>query len=464
MQIRMQQTAIVAVLSLLLFVTIAGATTVTVNVYEKEGNLTFIPQASVYADGAPVGKTDSDGMLQFSHPGISDLTVKVVKTGYDEWSGTLGANATNLLVELMRKNLTLGVQVYDADMLSPISGAEVYLTGPVLSQQESTNEQGIAEFRVLAGDTYTINVRSPNYQARSTDVEMALESKTVQFLLYRDDRFALVIKDGTDDTPVKDALVMVDGVSKGITDSKGAITLDLPRGKIYTIKVTKEGYEEYSDKAIIREEDALITIPIEKARYKTFIMVYDQENHPVEGVSIQVNGSGSAVTDAYGKVAISDLLAGTYMISASREGYQPANTTFTVTADGQDVVLPIRYGQASLLLYVQEPDGKMVQGAAVLINGEEAGVTDTHGQFSTHVTVNSPLVINTTKEGYQQGGLDVLVPSGSSSVSYTVNMQPNFELGFLWILAIIGVIVVVGVVLVIRKKNHRTYARGRRRL
>ena len=193
-------------------------------------------------------------------------------------------------------------------------------------------------------------------------------------------------------------------------------------------------------------------------------MVYDQENHPVEGVSIQVNGSGSAVTDAYGKVAISDLLAGTYMISASREGYQPANTTFTVTAEGQDVVLPIRYGQASLLLYVQEPDGKMVQGAAVLINGEEAGVTDTHGQFSTHVTVNSPLVINTTKEGYQQGGLDVLVPSGSSSVSYTVNMQPNFELGFLWILAIIGVIVVVGVVLVIRKKNHRTYARGRRRL
>ena len=106
MQIRMQQTATVAVLSLLLLITVAGATTVTVNVYEKEGNISFIPQASVYTNGAPVGKTNSDGMLQFSHPGISDLTVKVVKTGYDEWSGTLGANATNLLVEMMRKNLT----------------------------------------------------------------------------------------------------------------------------------------------------------------------------------------------------------------------------------------------------------------------------------------------------------------------------------------------------------------------
>ncbi|MBP1928547.1 hypothetical protein J2741_001094 [Methanolinea mesophila] len=464
MQIRMQHTAMLAVLSLFLIVTVAGATTVAVSVYEKEGNITFIPQASVYADGAPVGKTDSEGMLQFSHPGISDLTVKVVKTGYDEWSGTLGANATNLLVELMRKNLTLSVQVYDADMLTPISGAEAYLTGPVLSQQEQTNEQGLAEFRVLAGDTYTINVRAPNYQARSADVEMALDSKSVQFLLYRDDRFALVIKDSADGSPVKDAEVFVDGVSKGITDSKGAITLDLPRGKIYNIRVTREGYEEYSDKEIIREEDALITIPIDKARYKTFVMVYDQENHPVAGVTIQVNGSGSAVTDTYGKVSVSDLLAGTYLISAAKEGYQPANTTVMLTSDGQDVILPIRFGQASVLLYVQEPDGKMVPGAQVLINGEEAGTTDAHGQFSTHITVNSPVVINTTKEGYQPGGLDLVVPSGSTSVSYTVNMQPDMDLGLLWIVAIVAVIAIAGVVLAIRLKNRRTYSRGRRRL
>jgi hypothetical protein len=464
MQIRMQQTATLAVLSLLLFITIAGATTVTVNVYEKEGNISFIPQASVYADGAPVGKTDSEGMLQFSHPGISDLTVKVVKTGYDEWSGTLGANATNLLVEMMRKNLTLSVEVFDADMLSPIPGAEVYLTGPVLSQQGSTDEQGVADFRVTAEETYTVNVRAPSYQARSTDVEMALDSKSVQFLLYRDDRFALVIKDSADGSPVKDAEVFVDGVSKGITDSKGAITLELPRGKIYNIKVIKEGYADYSDKVIIREEDALITVPIDKAHYKAFVMVYDQEKHPVEGVKVQVNGSGSAITDAYGKVAISDLLSGSYAISAEKEGYQPANTTFTVSADGQEVIIPVRFGQASLLLYVQEPDGKMIQGAQVLVNGEEAGITDAHGQFTTHVTVNSPVTINTTKEGYQQGGLDVLVPSGSSSVTYTVNMQPNLDLGLLWIVAIVAVIVVVAAVLVVRGKNRRTYGRGRRRL
>jgi len=461
----MQQTATVAVLSLLLLITVAGATTVTVNVYEKEGNISFIPQASVYTDGAPVGKTNSDGMLQFSHPGISDLTVKVVKTGYDEWSGTLGANATNLLVEMMRKNLTLSVEVFDADMLSPIPGADVYLTGPVLSQQGSTDEQGLADFRVTAEETYTVNVRAPGYQTRSTDAVMALDSKTVQFLLYRDDRFALVIKDSADGSPVKDAQVFVDGISKGITDSKGAITLELPRGKIYTIKVKKEGYADYSDKVIISEEDALITIPVEKAHYKTFVMVYDQENHPVEGVTIVVNGSGSATTDVYGKVAIPDLLAGSYYtISAGKEGYQTANTTFTVSADGQEVVLPIRFGQASLLLFVQEPDGKVVPGAQVLINGEETGITDAHGQFTTHVTVNSPFTINTTKEGYQQGGLDVLVPSGSTSVSYTVNMQPELDLGFLWILGIVGVIAIVAVLLVVRGKNRRTYGRGRRRL
>ncbi len=73
-------------LSVLLVAGAAQATTTLVNVYEKDGIFSLISQASVYADGALIGKTDSSGNLDFTHPGTSAISIRVEKLGYDDFS------------------------------------------------------------------------------------------------------------------------------------------------------------------------------------------------------------------------------------------------------------------------------------------------------------------------------------------------------------------------------------------
>jgi len=83
-------------------------TTLYVNVFEKTTNVTAIPYASVFVNGALAGKTGNDGIFTFSHPGTSPITVKVMKTGYESWEEEVGMAELSILVQLKKKEPVLG--------------------------------------------------------------------------------------------------------------------------------------------------------------------------------------------------------------------------------------------------------------------------------------------------------------------------------------------------------------------
>ena len=78
------------VLCVLLIVGGAQAATLYVNVFEKTTNVTAIPYASVFVNGALAGKTGTDGIFSFTHPGNTPIVVKVMKPGYESWEEEVG--------------------------------------------------------------------------------------------------------------------------------------------------------------------------------------------------------------------------------------------------------------------------------------------------------------------------------------------------------------------------------------
>ena len=52
-------------------------------------------------------------------PGVTDQDIKVSMGGYSDWEQVVDVNTTTLLVNLTRKTLTLTVDLYDSDTLSP---------------------------------------------------------------------------------------------------------------------------------------------------------------------------------------------------------------------------------------------------------------------------------------------------------------------------------------------------------
>lgn len=95
------------VLCLLLIAGGAQAATLYVNVFEKTTNVTAIPYASVFVNGALAGKTGTDGIFTFTHPGTSPITVKVMKPGYEPWEDDVGMAESSVLVQSGKRNWCL---------------------------------------------------------------------------------------------------------------------------------------------------------------------------------------------------------------------------------------------------------------------------------------------------------------------------------------------------------------------
>ena len=67
--------------------------------------------------------------------------------------------------------------------------------------------------------------------------------------------------------------------------------------------------------------------------YTLTVYCKDMKGKPISSVRIYLNGYYKGKTDANGKLAIDNLLAGTYTVTARKRGYKDTNTNVTVTID-----------------------------------------------------------------------------------------------------------------------------------
>ncbi len=280
------------------------------------------------------------------------------------------------------------------------------MTGGGTTGSAITDLSGSASFATRAEETYTLDIKAMNYQSRAATVEMGTDSRQVQYWLFRDDRFALVVKDDVTGLPLTDAEVAIEGVVRGKTDSRGAITLQLPREKVYNIRVKKDGYQDYNGRQVIGKDEALVTILLAKEPYNVFVSVFDENKEPVEGAVVAVNGKEAGVTNKFGRLTLEGYLGGDYNLTVSSGAYADSHVPLLINAQGQDITIELTYKTIDLTIFTQQPDEKMVDDVTILLNGNEIGTTDTHGQLETQVKVNTPYTINATKEGYLPEGVD----------------------------------------------------------
>lgn len=452
---------VIALLSVMFCAGPALGVTVLVNVFEKEGNITPLAGAILYANGALVGKSDSSGNIEFSHPGTELVQVTVEKTGYESWTGDIGVNTTTLLVEMAKKRVPLLVQVYDTDTLSPVPGATVSIRDGLIGNANQTGPDGTTSFIVTGGSVCALDIAATNYRTFSEQVEVGLEPKTVQVMLFRDDRFTVLVKDEGTGTPLPGASVFVDGVDRGVTDPKGAVTLALPREKVYSFQVHLEGYDDYRDRQIVEKDQAFVTVPLHKSPYSVFVSVYSEERAPVEGAVVLVEGRSVGVTNRYGRVQLTNLTFGEYQIEVRHPSFIPHTQVLPVHSQGEDVSIDLQYPGLNATITTVEGGAVPVPGVSILLNGKEQGVTGGDGTLSLPLRLNTPYVISAKKEGYSP----ISINRTFSSQNETGNLVIPMEKGIDWL--IVGVVVAAAAIaciaaVIILGKRRPKIVRGRR--
>lgn len=439
---RIRSFLISALLCLLLFCCSVQATNLQITVLDSLDNVT-IPHATVFVNGAEYALTNNNGQALYVHDGTSDLLVRVSMLGYDDWTNTVGRNETVLLVNLSRKALILTVRLYDSDNLGPVAGALVNISAFNSTEGHQSGAAGTATFGVNASALYSITITSPDYQPISGTVSIGTEDKTVEYYLLSKNRFSFVVKSKESQVPVSGAEIYLNSILAGKTDERGILSIPVTRGKEYTIDIKKDGYVTFTEKRTISDSDALYTADISKATLGAFVYVYDENQNPLSGAEVYLNGSLSGTTNQYGRFTLSDLVLGSYPVEIRKTGFVPSNRTIVVVNKTDDYTFTLAFESASLTVYVQDTDLKVIPNATIAFDGTVKGHTDSHGQFVTSVKFNQTYNITASQEGYQPASVQERVVQGNATQSVNITLEKAADWGLVGIIVIILIVVLV---------------------
>ena len=442
----------IGIFFVLIFTGTACGATVLVQVFGMDENITPVAGALVYANNTLAGKTDKSGNFEFFFPSSEVIPIQVEKFGYDSWDGYLGTNTTQITVELQKAKVALSVHLYDADTMDPLPNVSVTLEADGSESTAIADQNGTAGFKVPARGSYRIGTDAEHYQPVSIAVDVGTAGKDVQIMLFRDDRFSIVIKDGESGVPLPGARVFVEGIERGVTDPKGVLTLPMAKGKVYLFRVVLDGYQDYNGRQIVESDMAFLTIPLTKAPFTIFVSVYNEDEDPVEGALVLIDNITAGTSSRYGRVVLTNLTTGRYLLEVKHPGYVPDRQSLIVAVQGEDIVSELMYQKENITIKTVEGSETPVAGVKISLNGEEAGVTNEKGMLSALLRVNLSYTIKAEKEGYHQASIDQEFSSSNNTSSLVIPMKRNFN----WMLAGvagIGVAAVIGTILIFRRRT-----------
>jgi len=430
----------------------AHAVTVEIRVLDDDDS-SEIYAAYVYVDGDYEGKTDSDGEFTYYHSFDSEYTLEVKKSGYEDWEDEIDEDDTSVTVYLTPEQLALNVVVYDADTVTPIGNAKVTVTleGSGDSDYERTGSDGTASFDVDEDEDYTVKIVADDYETVTRDVEMDDEDQTLQVWMYPSDRFAFKITDADGDTPIEGATVIIDGSVKGVTGSDGIVAISLSSGSSYTVQVTHPSYDDYSRTLSISEDSIVAGISLSKTIGSVIISVLDENAKAISGAKVTFDGSSKGVTDSYGRLVLSQVLAGSHTVAVSADGYVSWEGTCTSDAGGADLEVKLAYVPVSVSVLTRGPDSAALAGVAIGVNGASRGTTAADGTFSLSLEPGT-YNISGSREGYRTAYADRTVTVGSSSDVVTLTLESDgLPLGIVGAAAAIVVVLFLSGVIVVRR-------------
>ncbi|HVP97392.1 carboxypeptidase regulatory-like domain-containing protein [Methanoregula sp.] len=449
-----------ALLCIIAFCSAVQATNLLITVQDNLDNTT-IPHATVFLNGDNVGLTNNAGQFLLQS-GQGNLNLLITTNGYDDWAGTIDANTTTLSVTMNRKTLYLNVSLFDSNTLQPVSGATLVLTSTNSSQNTATDTNGAATFGVTAFTYYSLNITAPNYQPRSDTIEVDAANQNVQYWLLSANQYSFIVRDQNTLAPISGATISVNSVLLGTTDSRGVLIAPVSRNVPLTVQIQKTGYQTVNQYITIGTNQAVDAVILTPVPVSGFVFVHDQQNQPISGADVSINGTVVATTTTYGSATLQNLVPGTYAIVVSKAGYTPVNQQIDITSTSSQFPVVLTPATVSQTLYVQDTDQKNIAGATVLLNSATVGTTDQRGELDTQLTYNTTYNITVTHEGYLPQMVKQEISLGNTTTPLTIILQKNMDWGFVTLIGL-GILIVLFIYAIIRIAGRRTHHHSTKR-
>ena len=313
-------------------------------------------------------------------------------------------------------------QVTDAKDSSAISGAQVS-DG---TRNALTDAAGKYTIDNVPPGSYQVTASKDGYQSSSLTVNVVPGGTTVanfslsQIIL--PGNITGSVTDAKDGSPIVGATVS-DGTRTATTDASGKYTITAVPPGTYQVTASKSGYQSSSLTVnVLSGTTAVANFSLSQILTPGSITgsVTDaKDGSAISGAQVSA-GTRTATTDASGKYTIANVPPGTYVVVASKAGYQSSSLTVNVFSGGTTIA---NFSLSQILTpgsitgsVTDAKDGSAISGAQVSA-GTRTATTDASGNYTIANVPPGNYQVVASKEGYQNSSLTVNVVSGSTAVA-----------------------------------------------
>lgn len=294
--------------------------------------------------------------------------------------------------------VTLTVSVVDQND-NPVGGSTIEASWDGGETTARTASNGKAFVDVPSGADVELQIDSDDYVRNSPYLVENARAEDVTVEVAR--QGTLTVETTSGDEPLSDVQVTLkksgDTVVQKETGDDGTITTDVIEQGRYFLQLYKPGYYRNATYVAVNESASTTVSMVAGTTNAEFEVVDDRFDQPqqVSGAQVKIDGIGSQRTSSSGTVTFTVPVNDHYTVSATKDGYVAnEKRLFIGTNQGHHTLVLNRKNTLSVepanekvvvgervTVTVTNAYDDPVEGASVLVDGEEAGATDANGEI-----------------------------------------------------------------------------------
>jgi thermitase len=314
---------------------------------------------------------------------------------------------------------TVSGQVTDAKDGSPVVGAAV-TDGTRTTLTDALGSYSIGN---VSPGSYQVTASKDGYQSSSLTVNVVSETTAVaNFSLSQivvPGSITGSVTDAKDGAAIVGATVS-DGTRTATTDASGKYTITAVPPGTYQVTASKSGYQSSSLTVnVVSETTAVANFSLSQILTPGSITgsVTDaKDGSAISGAQVSA-GTRTVTTDASGKYTVANVPPGTYVVVASKAGYQNSSLTVNVFSGGTTIAkfsLSQILTPGSITGSVTDAQGGSPIVSATVSDGNRTATTDASGKYTIADVPSGTYQVVASKEGYESSSLTVSVLSGAT--------------------------------------------------
>jgi subtilisin family serine protease len=379
------------------------------------------------SDGTRNALTDATGKYIIDNVPPGNYQVTASKSGYQSSSLTVNVLSGTTAVA----NFSLSQIVLSGSITGSVTDAKdgAAIVGATVSdgaRTATTDASGKYTITAVPPGNYQVTASKSGYQSSSLTVNVVSETTAVaNFSLSQTLTPGSItgsVTDAKDGAAISGAQVSA-GTRTATTDASGKYTVaNVPPGT-YVAVASKEGSQNSSLTVNVFSGGTTIAnfslSQILTPGSITGSVTDAKDGAAISGAQVSA-GTRTATTDASGKYTVANVPPGTYVVVASKEGYQNSSLTVNVVS-GSTAVANLSLSQiivtGSITGSVTDAkDGSVIVGATVS-DGTRTALTDATGKYTINDVPAGSYQVVASKEGYQSSSLTVTVLAGATAIA-----------------------------------------------